>query len=171
MKKIIIIIVLLIIIILGFIYFSNISHNSSSPDNSPPLSSPLTISLYYYSEKLDKDQSGNILCSEKGLVAVKRKIQHSDTILNDTIRLLIKGELSSDEKNRGITTEFPLPNFEFVDSNLQENILTLTFQDPQLKSTGGACRVQILQHQIEATAKQFGNVSKVIIEPNDLFQP
>jgi hypothetical protein len=128
MKKIIIIIVLLIIIILDFVYFSNISHNSSSPDNSPSLSSPLTITLYYYSEKFDKDQSGNILCSNKGLVAIKRKIPHSDTIINDTIRLLIKGKLSSDEKNRGITTEFPLPNFEFVDSKLQDNILTLRVQ-------------------------------------------
>ena len=130
-----------------------------------------TVALYYYSEKLDKDETGNILCSDKGLVAVKRNIPHSDTIINDTIRLLIKGELSSNEKNQGITTEFPLPNFEFIKSDLQANILTLSFKDPQLKTTGGACRVQILQQQIEATAKQFNEVSRVVIEPNDLFQP
>jgi len=171
MKKIALIIVLLCILVLGFIFFTTRSSKPSSPAVALPHSSTQTITLYYYSSTLDQDESGNILCSEKGLVGVKRKISDSKKIIDDTIRLLIKGQLTSDEKNQGITTEFPLPNFEFIQSDLQDNILTITFKDPLFKTSGGACRVQILQQQIVATAKQFNEVSQVIFEPNDLFQP
>ncbi len=171
MKRIISVSIVLIILILGFIYYSKIISSPTPQINSLPTPSFQTVTLYYYSEKLDKDETDNILCSEKGLVGVERQISQSNLIINDTIQLLINGELSNDEKAQGITTEFPLTDFELINSDLQSGVLTLTFNDPALKTSGGACRVQILQHQIEATAKQFAEVSSVIIKPSDLFQP
>lgn len=171
MKKNITILILFIIVVLGIIYFSTKSSNPSAPLDPLPTPSTQTVSLYYYSESLDQDETGNIMCSEKGMVAVERMIPDSKTTIDDTIRLLIKGELTSNETNQGISTEYPLPGFEFVQSDLENGILTLTFNDPQFKTSGGACRVQILQHQIERTAKQFNEVSEVIIKPSDIFQP
>lgn len=171
MKKIIVFSCIVVIVGLGLIYLYPTFFQSSNLDNPIPTPSSNPINLYYYFENLDKDETGNILCSEKGLVPVERSIPASDTVIEDSIRLLIKGELSQNEKSRGITTEFPLSGFEFIKSGLQAGTLTLTFKDPEHTTSGGACRVQILRYQIEATAKQFGKVSEVIIEPSDLFQP
>lgn len=171
MKKNIIIAILLVILILGIIYITNRSSNPPISPDALPNAPTQTISLYYYSQSLDQDETGNILCSEKGLKAVERTIPKSETSIDDTIRLLIKGELTNDEINQGISTEFPLLDFEFIQSELENGILTLTFKDPQFKTSGGACRVQILEQQIKATAKQFNEVSEVIIKPSDIFQP
>lgn len=171
MKKNITIPILLFILILGIIYVTNRSSNPSISPDVLPNAPTQTINLYYYSQSLDQDETGNILCSKKGLVAVERTIPKSETSIDDTIRLLIKGELTNDETKQGISTEFPLPDFEFIQSELKNRILTLTFKDPQFRTSGGACRVQILQQQIEATAKQFNEVSEIIIKPSDIFQP
>ncbi|MCX8094945.1 MAG: GerMN domain-containing protein [Caldisericia bacterium] len=129
-----------------------------------------TVKLYYYNPELDKDASGNILCSEKGLVPVERKIK-SENIIEETIKLLIEGKLTDEEKKKGITTEFPLEGFKLVKSELKNGVLTLTFDDPYFKSSGGACRAKILWLQIEYTAKQFNEVKVVKFLPEDLFQP
>lgn len=128
------------------------------------------VKLYYYNPELDKDAQGNILCSEKGLVPVERKIK-SVNIIEDTIKLLLKGNLTDEEKSKGITTEYPLEGFKLVKSELKNGILTLTFDDPYLKSSGGACRSRILWLQIEYTAKQFSEVKEVKFYPDELFQP
>ncbi|MGB9598656.1 MAG: GerMN domain-containing protein [Minisyncoccales bacterium] len=132
------------------------------------------IKLYYYNPELDKDEEGNIKCSSNGLVAIEKKIPISAKIIEDTINLLLKGKenLSEEEIQRGITTEYPLADFSLSQIHLGENgILTLKFNDPQKKSSGGACRVRILWFQIEETAKQFPQVKKVQFLPEDLFQP
>lgn len=129
-----------------------------------------SVKLYYYNPELDKDKDGNILCSEKGLVYVERKIK-SENVIEDTIKLLIEGKLSAEERNKGITTEFPLEGFKLVKSELKDGILTLTFDDPYHKTSGGACRSKILWLQIEYTAKQFPEVKDVKFLPEDLFQP
>jgi len=129
------------------------------------------VSLFYYNENKDKDSSGNVLCSTSGLEEVTREIPISLTPVQDTIRLLLKGNLTQEEKSRGISTEFPLSGFELVSANVSQNVLTLNFKDPNHKTSGGACRAGILWHQIEATAKQFGNFDSVKFSPEDLFQP
>ncbi|MBC7194144.1 MAG: GerMN domain-containing protein [Caldisericia bacterium] len=129
-----------------------------------------TVKLYYYNPELDKDNEGNILCSEKGLVPVERKIK-SENIIEDTIKLLIEGKLTDEEKAKGITTEFPLEGFKLLKSELKNGVLTLTFDDPYFKSSGGACRAKILWIQIEYTAKQFPEVKEVKFLPEELFQP
>lgn len=130
-----------------------------------------TVKLYYYSPDRDTDSEGNILCSAKGLVAVERAIPSTMTPIQDTIRLLLKGNLTEAEKDRGITTEFPLQGLSLTGASLNGGVLTLAFSDPQNKTGGGSCRVGILWHQIEATAKQFPAVSSVRFTPEELFQP
>lgn len=129
------------------------------------------VTLYYYNPNLDKDGTGNILCSRNGLVAVDRQIPITNTPIQDTINLLISGDITSAEKEQGITTEYPLRGLKLIAASLNGSVLTLTFNDPNNKTGGGACRVGILWFQIEATAKQFIGVSSVKFMPEELFQP
>ena len=129
------------------------------------------ISLYYYNPENDKDESGNVMCSAAGLVAVLRQIPITQTPIRDAVNLLVEGKLSDREIAAGITTEFPLAGVELKGANLKGGILTLEFADPQNKTGGGACRTGILRAQIEATAKQFDGVNEACFIPEELFQP
>ena len=129
------------------------------------------IKLFYYNESKDLDASGNIMCSDKGLESVERQIPLSITPVQDAIKLLLQGELTFMEQGRGIETEFPLSGFELVSASLTNGSLTLTFADPQNRTSGGSCRVNILRAQVEATAKQFDEVKEVRLAPAELFQP
>jgi len=131
----------------------------------------VTIKLYYYNSDLDKDVSGNVLCSEKGLVPVERKIEDSENLIEDTIKLLLEGKLTDEEKSRGISTEYPLEGVKLTKSELKDGVLNLYFEDPYFKTSGGACRSKILWMQIENTAKQFSEVKEVKFYPEELFQP
>jgi hypothetical protein len=130
------------------------------------------INLFYYNPELDKDESGNIGCSRNGLVAVEKRILITQTPIQDAIKLLLSGNLTTKEKAQGISTEYPLPGFSLDSANLDKNgVLTLEFDDSQNKTVGGSCRVGILWFQIEATAKQFDEVKEVKFLPEDIFQP
>jgi hypothetical protein len=132
------------------------------------------VSLYYYNPDLDLGESGNMLCSPAGLVAVERNLDPSlsgEALIQQTIELLIAGELTADERAAGITTEFPLGDFSLEDVALDEGTVTMTFSDPNLQSSGGACRVGVLWAQIEATTQQFPEVTEVRFAPEELFQP
>lgn len=154
---------------------------SGLPENDDELKIPVlfdlnalpqrSIKLYYYDSSRDQDASGNIMCSRNGLVAVDRNIPLTKTPIQDAIKLLLKGELTSQESAQGITTEYPLSGVELKSASLENGVLTLTFADPQNKTGGGSCRVGILWFQIEATAKQFTGVSSVRFMPEELFQP
>jgi hypothetical protein len=130
----------------------------------------VSVKLFYYNPELDRDASGNILCSEKGLVPVERKIK-SENLIEDTIKLLLEGKLTEEEKSKGITTEYPLEGVKLTKSELKNGVLTLWFDDPYFKTSGGACRAKILWVQIEYTAKQFKEVKEVKFMPEELFQP
>jgi len=130
-----------------------------------------TIKLYYYSPELDKDNEGNILCSRKGLVAVEREIPITITPIQDSINLLISGDLTEAERAQGITSEYPLEGFSLTGASLNNGILTFEFNDPNNKTGGGSCRTGILWFQIEATAKQFPEIQQVRFSPDYLFQP
>ena len=83
-------------------------------------------------------------------MAITKEIPITQTPIQDTIKLLLKGKenLTQQDIQNGITTEFPLPEFTLIQANLSnaENggILTLKFNDPLNKTNGGACRVKIL---------------------------
>lgn len=129
------------------------------------------INLYYYNSDLDKDESGNVMCSRNGLVAVERKVNITETMLEDSIRLLLLGELTEQERSQGISTEFPLEEFSLKSSVLEDGVLTLEFNDPNNQTVGGSCRVNILKSQIEKTVEQFSGINEVHILPEELFQP
>lgn len=129
------------------------------------------ITLYYYNPQADKDKSGNVLCSRAGLAPVLREIPLTKTPIQDALNLLLKGDLTESEKQAGIAPEFPLPGLALKGVNLAGGILSLAFDDPQNKTSGGACRAGVLWFQIEATARQFAGVRQVRFIPETLFQP
>ncbi|MGC9031537.1 MAG: Gmad2 immunoglobulin-like domain-containing protein [Minisyncoccia bacterium] len=132
------------------------------------------VLLYYYNPLKDKDKNGNIKCSKDGLEAIKREVSLTNTPIQDVINLLLKGKenLTEEDVEKGITTEYPLDGFKLKSANLKENgTLVLEFEDPKNKTIGGSCRVAILWFQIEATAKQFPEVKEVKFLPETLFQP
>lgn len=130
-----------------------------------------SVSLYYYNQDKDQDASGNVQCSKQGLVAVSRNISSGGDLIENTIRRLLEGGLTEEEKAAGVTTEYPISGLTLQKTDLQSGVLTLTFDDSENKTVGGACRVGVLWSQIEATAKQFPEVKEVKFMPEELFQP
>lgn len=154
---------------------------SGLPENAAEIRVPVNFSttqteerdvkLYYYNAEKDKDQNGQILCSKQGLVAVDRKIPVTLSPMQDTLKLLIQGRLTQEEKAQGITTEYPLPGFILRGIAVDDGLLLLMFADPQNKTNGGSCRVNVLKAQIEETARQFIDAKEMRFKPDTLFQP
>lgn len=165
MKKNIIFVIL--VLIAAFLFFS-LLNTRENKENQPKTGE---VMLYYYDQEKDKDSQGNVRCSRDGLTALKRSIPESSKIIEDTIRLLIKGELTQQERAMGISTEYPLEGVTLEAVELQNGLLTLTFNDPNFRTSGGSCRVGILWFQIDETAKQFSEVKEVRFLPEELFQP
>ena len=111
------------------------------------------------------------MCSDAGLMAVERDIPVTLTPVQDAVRLLLRGELTEEEADRGITTEYPLEGLELEGASLAEGVLTLGFKDPNHVTGGGSCRVGILWFQIRETAMQFEGIEEARFQPEDLFQP
>jgi hypothetical protein len=163
----------------GILVFTK-SNPSDLPENADEYRMPVrfaqagnerSLNLYYYNQSKDKNAQGQVLCSDKGLVAVSRDVSSTNTPIQDAIRLLLLGNISPEERAAGITTEFPLEGFALKSANLSGGVLTLEFLDPKNKTSGGSCRTGILWEQIEATAKQFPEVTEVKFKPDTLFQP
>lgn len=171
--KTLIIFFLLILVLIGSYFLSGIF---LSPQRLIPKETRI-VKLYYYNPNYDRDEKGNLKCSQDGLVAVERKVFNSKNPtqeIQETLNLLLKGKenLTSEEIKSGITTEFPLEGLVLKAVNLEKDgTLILEFADPFYKTSGGACRVNLLWRQIEATAKQFPGVKKVKFLPEELFQP
>src|SRR6185503_8153905 len=122
-------------------------------------------------ENKDKDASGNVLCSTQGLVSVARNIPITQTPIQDAVRLLLVGGFTDEEKAQGVSTLYPLAGLSLKGAALTNGVLTLEFNDPQHQTSGGSCRAGVLWSQIEATAKQFPEVTSVKYKPAELFQP
>ena len=127
------------------------------------------IKLHYYNKT--KAQELGDACSPDAVLPVERELPATNTPIQDTIRLLIEGKLTEQERDAGFYTEFPLAQFELLSANLRDGVLTLKFADPASKTVGGSCRVRLLWAQIQKTAKQFPEVKEVRFEPEELFQP
>ena len=89
----------------------------------------------------------------------------------DSILELMKGNITAAEKAQGISTEFPLSGLTLENASINNGVATLKFRDTEGKTVGGSCRVAVLWHQIEATAKQFSTITAVRFAPEELFQP
>lgn len=144
---------------------------SASEEQTEAPAGTRTVQLFYYDIEKDKDSEGNVLCSQDGLVPVLREIR-TRTPIEETLRLLLAGELTNDERASGITTEYPLPGVSLASLALSsDGTLRIALTDPEHKLTGGSCRTAILAGQIARTARQFPEVTNVIFLPEDLFQP
>lgn len=131
-----------------------------------------TVNLYYYDAERDVDAEGNVMCSAAGLVSVERSIPMTQSPLQDSVQLLLLGELTDEEVEQGLTTEYPLEGFALTGvSRDEDDVLVLNFADSNNATTGGSCRVGILWAQIEATATQFDGFDEVRFAPDTLFQP
>lgn len=136
--------------------------------------SGVPVQLFYYAPERDKDETGNLMCSRAGLVPALRVLPKTENVeanIRAAIELLLRGELTEEERAAGIGTEFPLSGLTLKEVQLEDRILTLTFDDPEYKTSGGSCRAGILWFQIEATAKQFTDVRALHFYPEELFQP
>lgn len=182
-KKIIIYVFIVAAFVLGLLLYTEYNLNKSrlvKTDFTPDLpteiqqsgSTTTSVILYYYNQKKDTDSTGNVLCGEQGLEPVERSIPTTKTPLKDTLDLLLKGQLSMDEKRLGVGTEFPLEGV-FIQSIAlgDDGTLLIDLRDPQRKTVGGSCRTGILARQIVTTAKQFKAVKQVEFISGEVFQP
>ena len=131
-----------------------------------------TVTLYYYNASKDLDAEGILLCSAQGLEPVERTVQSTgSSVIEEAMRLHMQGALTADEKSRGISTEFPIVDLTLASVSLADGVLTLTYEGSLEKTGGGACRVNILRAQVEATAKQFNDAREVRITPETGVHP
>ena len=133
---------------------------------------PQEVKLFYYNQEEDTDEEGNVECNEEAVQPVNRIIPAQNPI-QETITLLLEGNIHEQEEEQGFSTEFPNPEFKLEGMELEEETgeLDLTFTEVPGFTSGGSCRVGLLQAQIEKTALQFPEVETVNIQPETLFQP
>lgn len=127
------------------------------------------VELFFYEEKADLDETGNVMCSADAVVPVTRTIK--DYAIEKHIETLLAGP-SAEEKERGLSSEYPLKSLRLESANLDDKgVLTLKFNDPDNSTTGGSCRVGLLSAQLIKTAESITGVKSVKVEPEELFQP
>ncbi|RJQ32326.1 hypothetical protein C4572_01240 [Candidatus Parcubacteria bacterium] len=160
MKYLAIILILVAIAGIGFLVYLSLAATRG-----------MAVDLYYYNQSADFQEGGGVGCSPDAVLPVSRMMRRSNEPIKDTIGLLLKGELTEEEIDRGFSTEFPGEGFALAEARKEDGLLVLRFEDPNNFTTGGSCRVRILWAQIEKTAKQFPGVSEVRFEPEWLFQP
>ena len=115
----------------------------------------MPIHLYYYNPEKDKDAGGNSMCSKQGLQQVERVLPHTETPLQEAIKLLLHGEISDEEDTAGMTREFPMIGVRLENATIQDGLATLTFSDPRNKTSGGSCRVSILWRKSKRRRNNF----------------
>ena len=128
-----------------------------------------TIKLYYYNKSYDPEFD----CKLEAVLSVTREIPITNTPIQDTIELLIKGKITEQERLAGFSSEFTNhpEKFKLLGTNLKNGVLTLKFTEVPSFTTGGSCRIGLLSQQILKTAKQFVEVERVVFSPDEIFQP
>ncbi|MBU0502561.1 MAG: type II secretion system F family protein [Candidatus Margulisbacteria bacterium] len=103
---------LLALVAAGFYYLGSLQRDpqTTSSDNL------LKVKLFYYNQRADK------------VASVERTIPLSQAPIKETINLLLKGELSPQEKSQGFSTEFPHPEFKLLGAALKNGQLALMFK-------------------------------------------
>ncbi len=172
-----ILILALLLVALGFYQFFRITTTSTDERTQETIrylddeKEMVTIKLFYYNKEADREIAEYLPGSPEAILPVKRTIPDSDNIIAETIHLLLREELSEEEKEEGFTTEFPGPGFRLIGAELENGQLVLIFEDPERFTVGGSMRTGIMAQQIQKTALQFDEVEQVLIQPEELFQP
>ena len=167
------ILILIVVALVGWQYFSKTNEVVPPTDNIPQTEvRTREISLFYYNETKDKQiGNGRAACSAESVLPVQRTIPLTTTPIQDSIRELIKGNITPAESAQGFKTEFPHEKFRLLGANLRNGVLTLEFTEVPGFTSGGSCRITLLANQIIKTAKQFAEVKEVKFKPEELFQP
>lgn len=143
-----------------------------TPSLLPTATNPTTVNLYYFNELEDSTLPIEQQINTSSILPIQRTIRSSENLIADTIKALIQGNLSEQEKNAWFITEFPNAQFRLLDTQLDsQGTLTLTFNEVPWFTSGWSARMLILSKSIEKTALQFPQVSRVIFQPETLFQP
>jgi len=143
-----------------------------NPSLLPKASSPTVINLYYFNELEDSALPSDQQINTSSILPIQRTIRSSQNLIADTIKVLLQGNLSEAEKDAGFMTEFPHAQFRLLDTQLDaQGTLTLTFNEVPGFTTGWSARMLILSKSIEKTALQFPQVTRVVFQPDTLFQP
>lgn len=122
------------------------------------------VSLFYYAGK-------ESTCDYQFVMPVEREIPASGNIIEDTVELLIKGQLTEGEKAGGFTTDLPNADFKLLASNLSDSgTLTLKFTEVPGLTSGDSCRVGLLMEEILKTVRQFPQVKRIVFQPDSLFE-
>lgn len=129
-----------------------------------------TVSLYFYDEEADTDETGNILCSSDAVLATERTIE--DYSIERHFEALLSGP-TAEEEAAGFSSEFPLDglSLESISGPDSEGVLTVTLSDTENATTGGSCRVGILSAQLTKTGLSIPGVESVVILPEEILQP
>lgn len=128
--------------------------------------------ILYYFNSIMFDQNP-LLEAEETIFPVYRVLPKS-SVENDirkTIELLIKGELTAEEKKLGFVTEFPNPDFFLVNLKLEDGTLILQFTEVFGFTSGGSFKMRMRLAQIERTVQQFPEVNEIWVLPVTIFQP
>jgi len=164
-------IIILALMAAGLIWYAVASTPPfSTPASTPPIGEIEYSNILLYFHNPSKDPRADI-CSRDAVFPVVRRVPKTQTPVQDAVQLLLKGELTAEERMAGFSTEFPLKGLELAGANLKDGVLTLEFRNPENRTGGGSCRVGILWSQIEKTAMQFSGVKQVRFIPEELFQP
>lgn len=128
-----------------------------------------TIQLFYYKEDLDKDEAGNIMCNSDAVQPVTRTLSAYN--IEDHLQLLLQWPTDK-EQAEWFSSEFPLSGFVLENWDLNDDgLLSLWFDDPNLQTVWGSCRVGILASQLIKTIETITGVQDIEVFPEDLFQP
>ena len=126
--------------------------------------------VFHYFPNKDMAAKLNHEAHPRALLPVEREIAFSENLIFDTIQSLIESEASEKERQAGFWTSFPGKSFRLLRAELQDDTLTLYFDDPMYSASGGSDRVRYMWLQIQMTALQFSEVQNVGYEPKTLFQ-
>lgn len=129
------------------------------------------VRLYYYNELLDKSlHSGEVSGDSEAILPVEREIPVSHAPINDSIRLLLKGELTNMERELGFKTDYPNESLKFLGAKWDGSTLILNFEDNGFLKNSESSKASILKSEIIKTALQFEKVKNVILQPESLFR-
>ncbi len=128
------------------------------------------VQIYAYQPVLDLGEGGP-QCSEDGMVAIERIVPRTKNSAYDAVRQVLDGRLTVAEREEGLVTEFPLEGVHLKSVTILNGTAVVAIDDPQFRTSGGACRATIMRLQVEKTLLQFPHISAVRFEPESLFQP
>lgn len=125
------------------------------------------VFLYYYNESEDTEGT----CEYRFIKPVKREVSAGGDIVKNTVELLLRGQLTEQEKSQGFTTDYPDSGFRLLNSDLNDSgRLTLEFTEVPGFTSGGSCQSGIVMEEILKTVRQFPEVKSIVFKPDTLFE-